>query len=177
MSENRFDGEERELAARLAALPRELAPQRDRWPAIAATITAPTLRSAARGWLPAALAAGLALMLVSGGAGVWIGYELGGNAGSLAPTAQPAMEIIERDYALARESYLREIALRGTHLDAATRAALQQNLAIIDRAVHDLHTAMVVDPGNPLYVDSLLMTREREVEMLADISHDTTTHL
>jgi hypothetical protein len=78
---------------------------------------------------------------------------------------------------VARESYLRELALGGGRLDPATREALQQSLAVIDRAVHELRTAMAADPDNPVYVDALLMTREREIEMLADISHNTTTRL
>jgi hypothetical protein len=170
------DASERLLAARLAALPREFEPARDRWPAIEAAIgaAAPAPR---RRWLPAALAAGLALMLGSGLGGAWIGFGLAARTPVSATAPGSGIEGIEHSFAVARESYLRELAFGGGRLDPATREALQQSLAVIDRAVHELRAAMAADPGNPVYVDALLMTREREIEMLADISHNTTTRL
>jgi hypothetical protein len=171
------DGAELRLATRLAALPRELEPVHDRWPAIAAAIGSATAPTPRRHWLPAALAAGLALMLGSGLGGAWIGFGIATRAPAQAPVPEIGVEGIERSYAAAREGYLRELALGGGRLDPATRTALQQNLEVIDRAVHEVRTAMAADPDNPVYVETLLMTREREIEMLADISHNTTTRL
>jgi hypothetical protein len=127
-----------------------------------------------------ARAASLALAVLAAlAAGTWIGYGYGARSATTTPATTRARELerIELAFADAREGYLRQIALRGHPLDAEERAALASQLAVIDRAVHELRDAMAADPRNPIYIDTLLMTREREMELLADISGATLTRL
>jgi hypothetical protein len=174
--EQPLDPRESALLARLQALPRTLEPERELWPAILATVH--PMRSP-RG-LVLARAAGIVLLITAALAtSGWIGYDYGKRSTAEVVTLDAGAEIgrIELAYATARESYLRQIALSGDRLDGPSRAALRSQLAIIDRAVHQLRAAMDADPHNPVYIDTLLMTREREMELLADISSITTTRL
>ena len=167
---------EAELLARLQALPRAIEPARDLWPAILATVQP---RRSPRALMLARAAGVVAMVLGSLVSGAWIGYDYGQRRAVPVATLDAGAEIgrIELVYATARESYLRQIALGGARLDAPSRAVLRSQLAVIDHAVHQLRTAMDADPHNPVYIDTLLMTREREMELLADISSASTTRL
>jgi hypothetical protein len=173
--------DEPELLRRLAALPRGITPANDLWPSIRAQIAPGSLAGRARRWMPIALAAGLALAFSSALGGAWLGYGLGVRAQThvppLATQANVEFEQIESAYAVARESYLRGIVLGEGQLDHDTREDLVRNLRVIDTAVHELRSAIARDPQNPLYVDALLMTREREMELLADLGNFAATRL
>jgi hypothetical protein len=174
-------GEESALVHRLGALPREIAPARDLWPAVEARIAPPVHTATRSGSWPFARAAAFALTVAGTAmAGTWLGYDYGSHRATRvhsAPAPGVEVERLELAFAAARENYLRQLALEGEHLGAPEREALRSQLAVIDRAVHQLRDAMAADPGNPLYIDSLLMTREREMEMLADISTTRYTRL
>jgi len=174
-------GEESALVRRLGALPREIEPVRNLWPAVEARIAPPVHASTRTGSGRLARAAAIALT-VAGAAmtGTWLGYDYGSHRTPVAhraPARGVEVERLELAFAAARENYLRQLALEGERLDAPEREALRTQLAVIDRAVHQLRDAMAADPDNPLYIDSLLMTREREMEMLADISTTRYTRL
>ena len=176
-----LQGEESALVRRLGALPREIEPARDLWPAVEARIAPPANASTHTASARLARAAAFALTIAGAAmAGTWLGYDYASHRTALAhraPAQGVEVERLELAFAAARENYLRQLALEGEHLDAPEREALRTQLAVIDRAVHQLRDAMAADPGNPLYIESLLMTREREMEMLADISTTRYTRL
>jgi hypothetical protein len=164
----------------LAALPRELEPARDLWPGIAAGLATRQAAGTRRLWIPMALAASLLLAFSSALGGAWLGYGYAQRQGAAlgsAPASAVDLAGIEQDYSAARASYFRELILGDERLDASTRETLRHNLAVIDRATNQLHQALANDPQNPLYVETLLMTREQEMEMLQDISGYSTTSL
>ena len=172
------DARTQALLQRLRALPRSVEPAHDLWPGIEARITAPPRRERSA---VARAAAVVLLVLGSLLAGDWAGYGLAlRHAQATTAATPPAASDVERLEAAfdgARASYLRELALGGEGLDAPARSTLRTQLEVIDHAVHELKDAMAGDPHNPLYLDTLLMTREREMELLADISRASTTRL
>lgn len=169
--------EDTRLARALAALPRDVVPVRDLWPAIQDRIDPPRNPRALRlrRWMPLATAAGLALAISGPLAGAWIGYRLGTTeaAARTPPIATAEFERIETTFAAARASQVRKLLLSDTRIDAGTRDSLE----VIETAVEQLHAAMAADPGNPLYLNALLMTRQREIEILSDIAAPLETHL
>jgi hypothetical protein len=172
--------QEAALRRRLAALPREIEPTHELWPAIHARIAPAAFSATGLRTAMLARAAGLVLpVLAALLAGAWIGYGYGARGAQAPLPVFPDQEVarIEAAFAGARESYLRAIALDGDRLDAPEREALRSQLAVIDQAVDELREAMAADPRNPFYIDSLQMTREREIELLADIRGATLTRL
>jgi len=158
----------------LAALPREIDPPLDLWPGIAARIDADQ-RTLPR--LAQALAASVVIALGSALGGAWLGYGAGQRGEAASADTLAGVQGVEHSYAAARASYMSALTLSGTYLDEATRTTLRQNLAVIDAAAMALNAALREDPDNPIYMDALLMTREREMEMLADITRYSTTGL
>ena len=162
--------EDSPLSRALAELPRDISPERDLWPGIRSRIdpVRTPLALRLRRWTPFATAAGLALAVTGPLAGAWVGYTIG-TARVTADSQQlvtAELERIETTFAAARESQFRNLLLNDVHIDAGTRESLQA----IDTALHQLHAAMATDPGNPLYLNALLMTRQREIEILSDVA-------
>jgi hypothetical protein len=184
MSEDtrQLQAEESALVRRLAALPRSIEPGHDLWPAVGARI-APPARPAGNTSTPRlARVAGMALALTGALlAGAWLGFDYASRQATaparVAAAPAPELERLELAFSAARESYLRQLALGGARLDASEREALSSQLTVIDQAVHQLREAMAADPRNPIYLDALVMTREREMELLADISTANFTRL
>jgi anti-sigma factor RsiW len=182
----------RQVTARAAALgPRE--PARDLWPGIAARL-AP--RGAERPGLAAALAAALrsllgrrltlsvpqlaavslALILVSGGT-AWI--ALGRRpaprrapppvaAAPGGPAGATAVGVAQYDAAIAELE--RVLAQHRSDLDSSTVRVLEQNLAIIDRAIADARHALAADPTDPYLNDHLAGTMRRKMDLLRRVT-------
>jgi Putative zinc-finger len=130
------------LLAAARALPRAVHPDRELWPGIEARLfprraTRPH-RQRPRALL--ALAAGIALLLAGALLATW--YQR---------TTAPAASA----FALERQRYDRESAdlaqslgRDSTGLPGDTRAVVQRNLAIVDRAIREAEAALASDPGN-----------------------------
>ncbi|MGQ0538657.1 MAG: hypothetical protein ACT4R6_06900 [Gemmatimonadaceae bacterium] len=122
MTDHAMDERERALLADLAALPRELAPREDYWPAIARRVRARVAqRRALLGGVGLALAASLLFAVVRlsddvrGGGSLTLPSDLAGLRGELAP------EVF---------------------------SALAANLVIYDRALHELEAHSASEPAN-----------------------------
>lgn len=166
----------RRLIAGAAALPRAIEPGADLWPAIAARITGD---SAGRGWSPKAwrqlvlpLAAALALV-VSGVVAVRsIGRDRqaampeGTGPVTAAAVGDPDVAVLSARYRQAREELRAVFAARRDRLSPATVKVVEENLAVIDRAVAQITTALATDPGNRELSRLLLATYENEVDLL-----------
>ncbi len=160
-------------------------PSTDLWPGIAARIAqAPQPRidaaSAHRRWtfsLPQLAAAALAIGFASGG-GAWLAARhtasappfpfASGPAPFLAPpvsTELPAgLGGAKYEAAVADLQRVLE-ADRGT-LDATTVRIIEQNLAVIDRAIADARRALAADPGNAYLNAHLAGTMRRKIDLL-----------
>ena len=163
------------VVARAGALA-DTGPEQNLWPAVAEQITpAQVLRPtfARRRFaftMPQLVAAGLALMIASGGM-VWLA-RLGGERtdfpavlGEVAADVRPAnFADAAFDGAVADLQQTLE-AGRG-RLDAQTIRVLETNLEAIDRAIAQCREALAGDPAN-VYLNSYLAeTRRRKLELL-----------
>ena len=173
-------GELRAVIARASSL-EDSRPARDLWRGIAARI-APTsasratvLRRALLGRrftfsLPQLAAAGLALMLLSGGL-VWMARSgdpradfqpiSAAEGGSFTPTTSADAQF---DAALA--ALQRTLHADGTALDAETVHTLDDSLAVIDRAIDQTRRALAVDPANIYLNRHLAEARQQKLSLL-----------
>jgi hypothetical protein len=168
------------LDARLAALPRELAPERDLWPGIAAAIAPAAPVRAPRRW-PYALAAGLALVLVAGTLGWRLGQApaplaasapAGTEAGALLPAARFAAPD-DAEFRATRAALEQTFHERLALLDTATRARIEQDLATIRHANDDIRRALNADPSSRVLTQLLESTTQQEFDLYATVSRNT----
>jgi len=178
----------RAVAARAGAL-HDSTPPRDLWPGIAAQIAAPAARQSrvslfkralpARRFsftLPQLAAAGLALMVLSGGL-VWmarsgdpradfdpISAHVEAPEGD-APAVRPANFADEHyDEAIADLEQTLEAGRKA--LDPETVRVLEENLAAIDRAIDQSRRALSADPANVYLNTHLASARQRKLALL-----------
>jgi anti-sigma factor RsiW len=173
---------------RRARMLREQAPAQDLWPGIARRIgatPAPTAKTVdlatrrrIRRWsfsLPQLAAAGIALMMVSGGA-VWLAGVRAANPVVVSidnpPNTTPAVipatvrPTASQSYAAAVADLERVLAQGRGQLDTTTVRVIEQNLAAIDRAIADAQRALEADSAN-LYLNShLAETMRRKLDLL-----------
>ena len=169
------------------ALPRERLPERDLWAGISARIDPrPAARPVATGpgrrmapWLPrtAAAAAGVAALLAAGA----LGYLLrGGEGGSPvavavpaataeAPAALASFASTEADYRSTVEMLEAELHERRATLSPRTIATVEENLAIIDRAIEEARVALARDPSSADLPLLLANVYRQKVEVLSDV--------
>ena len=130
----------------------------------------------ARRWsfsLPQLAAAGIALMVISGG-GAWLLHPVAGPvaAAPTSPAPAPVLTVSARARSAGR-SYDAAVAdLEGVldagrgRLDTATVRVIERNLATIDSAIAQAQRAVAADSAN-LYLNSHLAdTRRRKLELL-----------
>ena len=155
---DRDDRWQRELERQAAALPREVAPERDLWPGIELRLSQrPEARARRRSiarwpWLPmaGALVAGYALA-------IWMPLPrlLGGAVMPVVPTAATLVENIQP--ALAQ-------------LPAKTRAVVEADLTGLERDWQRIEQALVEDPGNPLLLELQMSTADRAESLRAQMN-------
>lgn len=169
----------RRVLAELRALPREIEPPRDLYPAIAARL-APARR---RSFWP--LAAAAALMLL---AGLALLMRLQ-RAAPPAPTPDAAIATapaprLPGDTAIARTAYRdtdlalagirrelrRSIEARQADLPPATRELVFENLRVIDEAIADIEAALAAAPADQALARTYIDYREREIELLRQVN-------
>lgn len=168
-----------ERARQLPARP----PAGDLWPGIEPRLTpAPgstALPFQARGrrrftfTLPQLVAAGLALMVMSGG-GVWV-LQHGGRATSMPPlvATDPISNPLPLPVGVADPRYdeaiadlQQALAAGRSDLDATTIKILEANLAAIDTAIAQSQRALAGDPANVYLNDHLADARQRKLALL-----------
>lgn len=144
-----------ELARHVAALRTEIRPPRDAWPTIAARVQARRRRPLWLGGSAAAAIVCAALLLQVGGL-------------STAPRPEPDAAL-----ALGVDPAVQEgvEALLGGRVDLSsmTVAMLRTHLALFDRALHDLTSALELDPSNTGLQRQLLNTYQGQAELLETI--------
>jgi anti-sigma factor RsiW len=173
----------RVVASRARALPGR-PPATDLWPGIEPRLIAGAQRARAlpfRGsnrqfsfTLPQLVAAGLALMVMSGG-GVWV-LQHGGRATSMPPVAatdplrNPAhvvsTGIAEQRYDEAIADLQQALEAGRAQLDPTTIAILESNLKAIDVAIEQSQTALARDTENVYLNNHLAAARQRKLALL-----------
>jgi anti-sigma factor RsiW len=170
----------RAVVARAGALlPRP--PANDLWPGIEPRLTGArdgqvvpfTARTSRRVsfTLPQLAAAGIALMVMSGG-GVWV-LQHGGRATSLppvaatteAPSVVPVSSVNPR-YDEAIADLEQTLRAGRENLDPATVRILEANIAAIDKAIAECRQALDADPANVYLNSHLAEARQRKLALL-----------
>jgi anti-sigma factor RsiW len=172
----------REVVARAGALtPRP--PANDLWPGIEprlerrgriAAFAAGTARAPRRFsfTMPQLVAAGLALMVMSGG-GVWV-LQHGGRATSMPPIAAtnevpPAVvpaALTDPRYDEAIADLEQALEAGRSQLDPGTVRILEANLGAIDKAIDESRRALDADPANVYLNNHLADARQRKLALL-----------
>jgi hypothetical protein len=149
----------------------ERAPGADLWPAIAARLDGGTKRYAFS--MPQLVAAGIALMILSGGA-VWMtnrqaAVQAPSQAAVQLPT-DPAravpVNLADAPYDEAVADLERTLAEGRSRLDPATVKVLETSLAAIDQAIEQSQRALMADPANTYLYSHLAAARQRKLALL-----------
>ena len=121
--------------------------------------------------LPQLAAAAIALMVISGGVSRWV--RVGGRPGapvgvSSAPvlTVATAAEFGGAKYDSAVVELEQALSANQGDLDSVTVRVIQQNLAIIDRAIDQARSALAADPGSVYLSNHLAGALKRKIELL-----------
>ncbi len=148
-------------------VPRDLEPERDLWPGIAARVRA--RRRSAR-WRLVALAAVLVLAV---GALLWRGpaaEEMPVQASTKPIATKPAATVglaayaeTDRTLAAIRDELQRSIEARQDRLPPETRALVFENLRTIDRAIAEIERALDTAPGNSELTRTYNEYRQRQI--------------
>jgi hypothetical protein len=156
------------LRLQLRGLRRELAPERDLWPGIAARIAvapAATHRASPRRFAPWALAASLLLAL-------GVAWQLRPPAPVAAPLASrqapqqaPARLIGREAEAMTREYSAALHELQASAPDAATPRKEQPALRELDRSARQIRTALARDPDARFLLERLRRTYSLRLEL------------
>ena len=170
-------GQQRSLETRLAALARKLPPERDLWPGIEAAIGPAAARP--RRW-PYALAAGIAVAALGALLAGRLDREpapLAATGGARLPAAAPVAARLkateEAEYRTTRlaleQTYRERLAL----LAPATRARIEEDLALIHVAQQDIRRALEGDPGSRVLLSLLQSTTEQEFNLYSTVGRNT----
>jgi hypothetical protein len=168
------------VAFRAAALrDDDTAPAADLWPGVTKRIRLDRARRAHRTFsftLPQLVAAGLALMVLSGGL-VWLA-RLGGErtdfpavtagnerAATQPPAIMPA-NFAELQYERAIADLHETLDAERARLDPHTVRVLEASLAAIDRAIEQSSLALAEDPANAYLNSHLAAARKRKLDLL-----------
>jgi anti-sigma factor RsiW len=168
-----------QVVERARALP-DRPPAADLWSGVAARIAeapSPAELRAVRGrrWafsLPQLAAAALAVAVASGG-GAWLlaRYTTPVPVATAPAPALPAPAVLPAGLAGARYDAAvadleRVLAENRGRLDSTTVRVIEQNLAVIDRAIADARRALAADPGNSYLNTYLAHTMRRKIDLL-----------
>jgi len=164
----------------LAGLPRELPPENDLWPGIAAQLEP---RRAPRRWLPLAAAAVLLVVsssLITARVVRWSAAPAAPIA-TVAPPATPDAGVVrpasfgpghalDPEYAAARQQLAAMLAQRMDRLPSSARQKVEDNLAQLRRATDEINAALALQPGDALLEELLLNTYQDELAVLASVN-------
>jgi anti-sigma factor RsiW len=165
----------RALLAHAAALPREIAPDRDLWAGIEARLdeARPAGRRAGwTGWAAGlAAAAGVALALSTA---LHRPVPAGRPANGLALTpaalrSEDPVAAAEREYARAAADLMSALEQQRDRLPPETLASVERDLRSIDAALTEVRRALATDPANPGLNHLLTSTHQRKVEVLQQV--------
>jgi negative regulator of sigma E activity len=172
-----------QLARRAEAL-EDRPPERDLWPGVAARLAGATLpgviplrRRRFAFSIPQLAAASLAVVALSAGAAVLLTRRSAAPAFPVA--AAPGLPATPGFLASAKgiKSYdaaIRDLeatlAARRSTLDTATIGAVEQSLAVIDRAIRQAEAALAQDPNNMYLNNHLAHALDRKLDLLRRVT-------
>ena len=154
------------------ALPDEIAPPAEIWPAIHQRITRPRRSRASFAWVLAAAA----LLLVAVTSAITtllvqrppvVVVRQAAPTGPLAAVTLPAAaRAVDADYQAVIRELDKSLDQRRAQLAPETIAKVEASLRIVDQAIGEARRALAADPANRDLVDLLAATYERKLELL-----------
>lgn len=170
-----------DIMAMARDLPREIAPGRDLWPAIAGAIEADREHGANRPWPRLFAQAAAVLLLVGASSGItWLTmHETGGAPDTTtvngALTFEPVSGSFGSQYTLgpdfqdARSNIAAKFELELERLPPATREEIENNLATIRAAIAEINRALAEQPDNVLLQKLLLSSYNEELAIMRKV--------
>jgi hypothetical protein len=83
--------------------------------------------------------------------------------------ADPVLAAAERDYDAAAAALLEALQRQKGRLAPETLAAVESNLAVIDRALEEVRQALAQDPSSPELSRMLVATHRKKVDVLSRV--------
>jgi hypothetical protein len=158
-----------------AALPREIAPPPDLWPAIRGELAPRTSRTVH--WNPRWRLAAAALLVAAGSSILTLfavrGREHAQGAVAVAPV-EPAptprlpthLAVAERGYERSVDALWRTLDERRDSLAPSTVATVERSLRIADSAIAEARSALEHDPSNRVLAELFVSNYERKIDLL-----------
>lgn len=168
------------LDAALEALPRDVEPGHDLWPAIEMRLE-PRGARVSRRWPWAAAAA----VVLAVGASLITANLMHREDAAVAQQAPPAGQAavaavafgpgqaLDPAYEMARQGLARSLSARIDRLPPDARQKLEKNLALLRQASAEINAALELSPGDPLLEELLLSTYQEELAVLASVNQLT----
>jgi anti-sigma factor RsiW len=164
----------RTLIVRAAGLPRELAPQLDLWPGIAARIRTQPVTDAGvkRPWAWSALTAAAAMIV----AVLWRGAD---HRIPPSPSPEPGSAAhlaslqADRDYERAAVELIAAVEARRDRLTPEARARIDESLLVIAQALAAIRSELAKNPGDPSLNHLLVSVHQRRIEVLRTLARLT----
>ena len=173
--ENRpTDLAEHSIVRQARMLDKEMQPERDLWPGIADIIRGvPQLEFNQPNyvrWMPMAMAASLMIAIGALGFAGFTNYSL--KQQSLTSVIdETTVNLIDQPFMIARTSYLTALVTDEQQMSSEVREVLKKNLKIIDDATQEIREALKENPNDPFLTDALLLTRQKELALLNQITN------
>ena len=161
-----------------AALPREIAPPPDLWPAIRAELAPRSARSvrwtagwrlAAAGLVVAASSSILTLLTVrarDGARDTAVVAMAESTSTTVAPRLPAHLVVAERGYARSIDALWRTLDERRDSLAPSTVATVERSLRIADSAIAEARSALEQDPANRVLGELFVSNYERKIDLL-----------
>ncbi len=163
-----------QLAPRLKATHE---PEKDLWPMIEHGIQSSQVKQPAFQWMPYALAASLlvSILSISLSGYLYVNQQELTAQINIEPATVSNLELIEKPYIIAKTTYLTEIATDHRQLTPELKEVLRNNLEIIETAASEIHAALKANPNDAFLMDTLIQTREKEIELLRQVTSQPAT--
>ncbi|MEN8162891.1 MAG: zf-HC2 domain-containing protein [Acidobacteriota bacterium] len=160
----------RSLVTAAAGLSSELVPSRDLWPGIEGRLTGvPSSRWPVR----SVVLAVAALVVVGFGLSLLRAPTTGPQ---LAPSADPGivqahnrtatLDDVRLEYRQARDELMEVVQARSGEVSPETLQVIENNLALIDRAIDEIEMVLAASPGEGRLDRHLLLAYNRQIELL-----------
>ncbi len=164
---------EHSIRRQAGLLDKEIQPETELWPRIEAAIKnlpqQEVINANTNRWMPMAMAASLLLAIGSLGFAGYTSYSVNQNTGTFV-AEESTLNLIEQPYMVARTGYLTSLVTDEQQMSPEVREVLKKNLKIIDDAAREIHKALEENPNDPFLTDALLLTRQKEMDLLNQVA-------
>jgi len=166
----RYMDDLRSLVTAAAGLPSEMEPSRNLWPDIEGRLTGqPSSR-----WPVRRVVLAVAALVVAGFAlsqlrapNTGLQLQLPTQPGVVQAGNQTAtLDDVRLEYRQARDELLEVVQARSGEISPETMQVIENNLALIDRAIDDIETVLAANPGEGRLDRHLRLAYHRQIEML-----------